>query len=664
MYKLYRLLKWFCTFLVFVLGTGLLSDQINTYAKEGKFIVAPSTVQLLLSPVVFYPSLAVLAGLFVLTFIAWKSDKKFKQRSSFDLFKVTSELTPEDLGFTVFSKGKAAGPSERPYYEGYLSRTYQSNRQSDRKNEIPTTEPRVLECIKRGDSVLLIGHPTEGKTRTAYELLRGLNGFTAISVRPDRTVPPDAFSILKGKQVVIFIDDLSNYISPPADLDRIYAETKKVAKQCVILATCRSGPELKQIALPTSNLNRFYENFTYELSLVPITEDQKQEVANGSGLSLQPERMRNAPTPGWVVMDNARITMEGRLKNLTPETKDTLHALKLLRCAGVGPPTRQRVENVLKAIFLHQDIHLHKALAELAENAFIKLPATQEPIQPEEAYLRDVVSYVDGKHPKEDIDALGQMLRNTGDAEGLHYLAITLAMIPKEYTKALRYLKRAVRIKENFHQAWYSMGVVFYEGGNECIRLQRTALASLSYEKAAGAYKKALKINPNYYQAWNNLGIIYKSFEEYEKAIEAYDEALKIKSNPEPYSSWYNKGSARCMMNLPDQYEKAISDFKKATEIKPDYAQAWSNMSTTLNILERYPEALNAAQIAQKLNSQNIRNCAMLGIILSNLNREDAIIWLCKVWRDRGELNEGEVYEIRQAFARLNRHPNTCENAT
>ena len=443
MHKLYRPLKWLCiSFLIFSLGNSLLSDQINTYVKEGKFVIAPSVVRALLSPTIFYSSLAVLAGLSILTLIARRSDKKFKQRSNFDLFRTTKALAPVDLEFSVLPKGQAARPGERPYYEGYVSRTYQSRRQSDRENGVPTTDHEVLKCIQRGDSVLLTGQPTEGKTRSVYELLKGLEDFTVVSIKPNRIVSPEVLSILKDKRVVIFVDNLSRYIGQSADLNSFYTEVQDLAKQVVILATCRSGPELVQVTYPSSGLNPFYERFSYELSLIPITGDQKREIVDESGLSLEENQVQNAPTPGWVVMNEARLTMETRYKSLNPDAKDTLHALKLLRFAGVGPPTHQRVKHVLKTISLNHDIHLPVALKELAENAFIKRPATQDPVQPEEAYLRYVVSYVEGKRAEDDINALGQMLTDTADAEGLHFLAITLAMTPKRYGEALQYLKQ------------------------------------------------------------------------------------------------------------------------------------------------------------------------------------------------------------------------------
>ena len=512
MHKLYPFLEWYWKKIEAMITTVLLSLVVISWFKEGEITFSSSAFQWLLSPTVscILLSLFLLAPA-VLTLFARRSYKRVKWRSSFDLCTATDKLTPEDVGFTVLSHGIKSEPNERPYYQGYLSRAYRSSRNTHQENDILTNDREVLERIKRRKpikSILLVGRPTEGKTRAAYELLKALSDFTVVSIKPNNSIPSESFRLLKEKRIVIFIDDLNHYVDRPADLDRLYTETKKVAKQCVILATCGDGPELSQVVHPSSNLNRFYEHFAYELSFVPITNDEKQQIASESRLSITADRLLIAPTPGWVVMDHARITMEARLKGLTQETEDTLHTLKLLRVAGVGPPTHQRVENVLKAVFQYQNTRLPLALAELAKNAFIKLPAIQEPIQPEEAYLRDVVSYVDGKHPKDDLNTLGQMLIDARDAEGLHYLAITIADKLKNYSKAIQYLQQAIIFKMNFYQAWYSIGLVHYEGGNECMKLQQPMLASLAYKKSISAYEKALKINPNYYQAWNNIGII------------------------------------------------------------------------------------------------------------------------------------------------------------
>ena len=655
MSKPYRLLKWVWGSLIVFLILGVLSDQVNTYLREGSFGFAPSTVQFLFSPTTLYLFLLGLAVLSILTLVAWKIDEKDRQRNYFDLFKTTKALAPVDLKFTVFPKGEAAKPGERPYYQGYVSRTYQSRRQSDRENGVPTTDHEVLKCIQRGDSVLLTGQPTEGKTQSAYELLKGLSKFTVVSIEPDRIVSQEALSTLKDKRVVVFVDDLSRYIGRPADLNRFYTETEVLAEQVVILATCRSGPELDQVIYPSSGLDRFYENFSYVLSLIPITENQKREIVDESGLSLEEIQVQNAPTPGWVVMNEARLTMEARFRSLNPDAKDALHALKLLRFAGVGPPTHQRVKNVLKNVFLNHDIRLLVALKELAENAFIKQPATQDPIQPEEAYLRYVVSYVEGKRAEDDINALGQVLADTADAEGLHYLAITLATIPKRYGEALQYFRQAVAIRKDFHEAWHSMGYTHYTMS----KVYRQPEALLG---AILAYEKAIEIKRDYYQAWNDLGIVFSSLGQHKRAIDAYDKALDIKTNSHPHKAWYNKGLVRCNMKQFEQYEEAVKDFQQATEIKPDYYQAWDNLAYTFVLLKLYDDALDAIQTARQHAPDDVKCWATLGIVLSYLKREDAIMWLCKAWRVRKETHDADAVEerLREAFIRLRKTPDVC----
>ena len=423
-----------------------------------------------------------------------------------------------------------------------------------------------------------------------------------------------------------------------------------------MLATCRSGPELSQIAYPSSDLNRFYENFSYELFLVPLSNKEKKRIADKSGLSLTPTQIQNAPTPGWIVMDDARITMETRFRNLTQKAKETLYSCKLLGVAGISLMTQSRVKNVLKKIFDRQNVHLPDILAELVENNFLETSDNDDLIQPEIAYLVKVVSYP-RKHPKEDFHLLGQMLKETADTQGLFSLAITTAQRLRELNVALDYLREARNTKENFYEAWHSEGYTYYI-------MSKTSNQPELLWGAILAYQKAIEIKSDYHIAWNDLGIVYKELGQYEKAIEAYDKALE--TDTEPHKSWYNKGLARCMMEQSEQYKLAVEDFKKAVEIKPNYHQAWENLAYTFIILEQYDEALEAIQEAHQLDLDNIKYWATLGIALSYLEREDAILWLCKAWRAWGSVYTPTAdivnKKLEEAFARLGISPANCIN--
>jgi hypothetical protein len=69
----------------------------------------------------------------------------------------------------------------------------------------------------------------------------------------------------------------------------------------------------------------------------------------------------------------------------------------------------------------------------LAEQAFIRRPALQDPTQPEPGYLQgNVVAYIERKTSEDDFPTLADMLERIANAEGLFYLANTYALSPQK----------------------------------------------------------------------------------------------------------------------------------------------------------------------------------------------------------------------------------------
>lgn len=620
----------------------------------------------------------------VATLVFWCNRQKNERQLHFDLCKTTNKLTPLDLGFRVLDKGDIAKPGERPYYSKYISRQFRSYKESDRNKKIPSNDIEVLKKIKEGYNLLLVGQPTEGKTRTAYELLKGLPDFTVVSIRPDRAIPDsDAFSVFEDKSVVIFIDNLSDYVGYSIDLTRLYKDVEKVAKRCVILATCRDGTEYAQVTdSPVGTLQRFYESFTFELSLVPITDQEKKALAEESGLPLASEDIPIFPTPGWIVMREAIKVMENRFRNqLSLVAVDTLYSLKLLVMAGISL-THQKVADTVKDIFHRKAIHLSDELAKLATNAFIKRPSAQDPIQPEPAYLVWIVDY-----PKEkiinDFDLLVHSLEANRDAKGLNALAITYTERLQDHSKAYTCCQKATKIDEHFSEAWNTLGVVLVglEQYDDAVDAYQKAIAEdKSYQQAwynlgnlfaqhykgkhneaANAYMQALEIDNNLYHAWVNLGnLLTMSEDTHREGIKAYLRAIEIDKNG--YEAWGGLGIAIGKVAQDEEgYEASISAFKNAIRIDENAHEVWNNLSLIYHEMKRYEEASAASRNAQRLDPQNQQYWAVLGVNLSLLGeKEESVQWLCKAWQVRETLLVPIVNEVQLAFNRLGVKPDDC----
>src|SRR5262249_44339351 len=116
--------------------------------------------------------------------------------------------------------------------------------------------------------------------------------------------------------------------------------------------------------------------------------------------------------------------------------QDALRAMKLLTAAGILSLSHARVLAVLQHVFDLTPSRLADLLEELADNAFLRRPHHQDPVQPEPAYLERCVAYTEQRAPEDDFGRLQDVLAKTEDADGLFALGLTHA-IRDLYTEAL-----------------------------------------------------------------------------------------------------------------------------------------------------------------------------------------------------------------------------------
>ena len=153
-------------------------------------------------------------------------------------------------------------------------------------------------------------------------------------------------------------------------------------------------------------------------------------------------------------------------------------------------------------------------------------------------------------------------------------------------------------------------------------------LASLYYQgnlKEALISAETLTIEfPNNPNLLNFIGIIYKALGKYNKAISKYKAAVELK--PDYAEAQNNLGNALCDLG---KHEKAISCYNKAIELKVDYTEAYYNLGNTLNELKRYEEAIIVLNKSIELKPDFPEAYNNLGNALNELDRyEEAIIVL------------------------------------
>ncbi|CAC9454413.1 TPR domain protein, putative component of TonB system [uncultured Gammaproteobacteria bacterium] len=148
----------------------------------------------------------------------------------------------------------------------------------------------------------------------------------------------------------------------------------------------------------------------------------------------------------------------------------------------------------------------------------------------QEPNFNSFVGKLEQAYRKNKTAEIKQNIRNTENPKtAIDYFLLALNYHELgEYQEAIDACKEAIKIKPDYHEAYYNKGTVY-------IKLKE-------YQKAIVAFKKAIKIKPDFYEACTNMGGAYSKLKKYRKAIKAYEKAIKIK--PGYYEAHYSMGLA------------------------------------------------------------------------------------------------------------------------
>jgi tetratricopeptide (TPR) repeat protein len=467
----------------------------------------------------------------------------------------------------------------------------------------------------------------DGKSRTLYQILSRLKERRIVAPSLSEGLPDEeALSLVEGEDVILLLGDLHEYVGAQIALPELQAELAKRASSCVVAATCRDGPELR---LVEQNLGRFYEEIPLKLKLVAPTSEEKGALARGIGKEWSVDDAEDCPTLGSIAMEGHLEAMSLRFRNLLrdrPDQADVLRAMKLLTAVSAGILTPRRLKAVLKEAFGRETVHLQDCLRDLSDQAFLKEdPFPDKIVYPDPAYLRDAVSYTEGKEPRDDFfPALFNAFRDLEDADALISLGVTsmigeswspqavfwcfdlateldpdnpsawlnkaaLLGAGKHHEEAIAAAEKAVELRPSNYSYWQQKGRVLHGAGRSA--------------EARDAYLRASTIMPERPDTWRSLGRVYMDLGNHRDALRAFNRSIDLGADYDYVGSWSGRAAALRMLG---RYKEALLAYHRITDMDPDRFETWFNKSGLLRQLSQHEEALVAATRAENLRPDHV----------------------------------------------------------
>ena len=135
-------------------------------------------------------------------------------------------------------------------------------------------------------------------------------------------------------------------------------------------------------------------------------------------------------------------------------------------------------------------------------------------------------------------------------------------------------------------------------------------------KEATKYYQELINQGCNDHRIFSNYGVLLKDLGKLQKAEFLYRKAIEIK--PDFAEAYYNLG---IILSDLGKLEEAQFLYRKAIEIKPDYIKAYSNLGSILSDLGKLEEAEFLYRKVIAINPNYAKAYSNLGIILSDLGK-------------------------------------------
>ena len=226
---------------------------------------------------------------------------------------------------------------------------------------------------------------------------------------------------------------------------------------------------------------------------------------------------------------------------------------------------------------------------------------------PSEDHLKFIINLYNQGLLQQALSESSQMLERFPNSIFLYNIAGASNLGLMQLDNAIDNYKQALKIKPDYAEAYYNMGVVLRVKGD--------------LEEAINSYKQALNIKPDYAEVYNNMGNTLRDMGNLEEAIDSYKQLLKIK--PDYPEAYYNMGVALSDMG---NLEEAIDSYKQALKIKPDYAKVYLSIGVALSDMGNLESAINSYKQLLKIKPDYAEAYYNMGVALSDMGNLEAAI--------------------------------------
>jgi protein O-GlcNAc transferase len=200
--------------------------------------------------------------------------------------------------------------------------------------------------------------------------------------------------------------------------------------------------------------------------------------------------------------------------------------------------------------------------------------------------------------------------------------------------EAIAQLGEAVRLMPRSPMAHNALGEAFIGSGD--------------LKSARGAFEKAVAFDPKFGQAHLNLGTVLIQAGESAAAAKHLDRAIVLLGNsPDAAHPRYLRAKIYTEQN---EVEKAAAELKAAVTLRPDFAEAWSDLGEARRTLLDDAGALAAFERSVKLDSENSVSRYRLGAeYLRQGKAHEAVLHLQEAFR-LDPKNQSTLYSLQLAL--------------